>query len=94
MNGILINNYDDKFIPEVQSFMDPENKLKNFVINIDLLDAYPQTHIEVYPDVVVFEGERNCTTNEKIINEFTINTRKCGKFLMEVSPPEGFYLID
>jgi hypothetical protein len=59
MNGLLVNNYEDKFLPQIRSWIDPNDE-NTMIIKIDLLDAKNSTTVFVDPDTVTIEGERSC----------------------------------
>ena len=92
-NGILQNDFKDKFIPQVQYFLlEDKSQLE---LDIDLLDSFSKTEITVEPDVVIIEGERACSRTPKTdgSTNFKLLTRnkQCGSFMVEIDAPDGFY---
>lgn len=90
MNGLLVNNYEDKFLPQIRSWIDPNDE-DTMIIKIDLLGAKNSTTVFVDPDTVTIEGERSCSEEYISEQDLIINTSNCGKFMMNVDKPQDHF---
>jgi len=87
-NGILVVDYNDKFVPPILAWQDPNDRTK-YKIELDLNDAIHSTSISVYPDGVIVKGERMCTIVPQ--ENIKMNTKKCGKYVLATQPPDDWY---
>lgn len=93
-NGILVNDYADKFMPQMTVFKSKSNEL---LVEMDLIDTM-NTTVEVEPEGIYVEGNRVCSYSafeQRMVlrDDIHINTKQCGKFQSEIEPPSGFYFV-